>query len=144
MLTKPRQNQSQVEKDQLERDPFVDWEIVDVQFPDDPDTDYVIRHSLGPDRPRDVHYRVIKQFTPGTVYESNAVGRKEWSNDFIVLRSDEGGWTGRLLLGLLNDPDRFEQEEFVIPSTVPVVGPSGTVTHTGTLTANRIIKGLSL
>jgi hypothetical protein len=97
------------------RDPFVSWEIVDVQFPSTPDTDLVIRHNLHVEQPRDVHYRVIKQFTQGDVYETVEGGSTKWTTDYIVLRSDFGGWTGRLLLGVLDRIVEFDSGQFSIP-----------------------------
>ena len=99
------------------RDPFQQWQIVDVQFPSTANTDYVIRHKLAPQNPRDVHYRVIKQFNNGVVYESAAPGGKQWGSDFIVLRSDKASWCGRILLGVVKYPS-FNLGVFPdIPST---------------------------
>lgn len=83
------------------RIPFGIWQIVDVTFPSTPDTNLVIRHTLAPTKPGDVHYTVIKQTTAGVVYEALDADRKLWTPEFIVLRSDVGGWNGRLLLSLL-------------------------------------------
>lgn len=87
-----------------ERWPFAKWELVDVTFPTTPDTDLTIPHLLKPSTPGDVHYMVIKQTTAGVVYETDVVGRKPSTTNFLVLRSDVASWHGRLLLGLLADP----------------------------------------
>ncbi len=105
-----------------QRDPFVQWEIADVQF-NDAGVDYVIRHNLQVSNPRDVHYRVIKQYTPGTVYEPTAHDAKQWTTDYIVLRSDTSQWTGRILLGVPKNVRRFALEQFDIPDDFVVVQP---------------------
>lgn len=120
------------EVEQTERDPFVGWQAVDVQFPSTPHSDYVIRHGLTVDNPKDVHYRVIKQFTSGTVYEaSDAI----WTHEYVVLRSDVANWTGRLLLGTLAEPAVFDQTGLTIPESVTasaaVTTLTGDVTGTG-------------
>lgn len=78
------------------------WEFVDVTFPTVANTDLVIRHKLGPAVPGSVHYQVVRQSTPGTVYEAptGTVGARKWTSDYIVLRSDTASWNGRLVLTL--------------------------------------------
>lgn len=108
------------------RDPFASWEWYDVQFPATPHTDLVIPHTLTVDEPKDVHYRVIKQFTAGTVYEAPSA---VWTHEYVVLRSDVGGWTGRILLGVLDEEDDdFDESEFTIPVSVTPNAPTTTLT----------------
>ncbi len=78
--------------------PIGQWQLVDVVFPAAPDTEISIRHTLTPQQPRDIHYTVVRNCTGGTVYESQALNRKEWGTNFIVLCADNTSWKGRLLL----------------------------------------------
>lgn len=109
--------QAEIDASLNQRDPFVQWQTVDVQFPATANTDYIIRHNLQVDNPKDIHYRVIKQFTGGSVYESVEPGTKPWTSSYIVLRSDFGGWTGRLMLGTLNKVPGFNTIGLDIPNT---------------------------
>lgn len=122
------------------RDPFVNWQVVDVQFPATPHSDYVIRHTLTVDDPKNVHYRIIKQFTGGTVYEAPD---SQWTPQFIVLRSDTTNWTGRLLLGTLDDQTNFDTTAYDIPTSAawqaytPAWTSSGTQPTNGTFNVAR-------
>lgn len=84
-----------------DRVPDGQWEIVDVAFPATAHADFQIPHSLSPESAEQVEYTVLRQSTPGTVYEDRSATRTKWSPGFIILRSDTGGWTGRLLLRVL-------------------------------------------
>jgi hypothetical protein len=106
---------NKLDVDLNKRDPFVNWQMVDVQFPDTPNTDFLIPHNLRVANPYDIHYKVVKAFTPGDIYESDDVDAKKWTPDYIVLRSDMGGWTGRIQLGTLWDVENFNPGQFVIP-----------------------------
>jgi hypothetical protein len=87
-----------------EKTPVVDWEIVDVTFGGTPDTDLVIRHHLLPKNPNAVQYTVLRQTTPGVVYENRTpTNYKSWTTEYIVLRSDTAHWSGRLLLTLMKN-----------------------------------------
>ncbi len=80
------------------------WEIVDVTFPSTPDTDYKIRHNLTPPSNEQIEYTVLRQSTPGVVYEDRSPSRVPWGEKFIVLRSDVSSWHGRLMLRVLKNP----------------------------------------
>lgn len=80
--------------------PFGRWQFVDVTFSDF-DTDLVIPHDLKPSAAEQVFYTVVRQATPGSVYETGKeTGAKLPTRNYIVLRSDTAGWHGRLLLTL--------------------------------------------
>jgi hypothetical protein len=117
--TKSPETRAQLISELDDRDPFVSWQVVDVQFPEEENTDFVIPHNLRVNHPRDVHYRVIKQFTNGDIYESANADAKKWESDFIVLRSDVPKWTGRILLGVLKKVVRFATNELEIPEEPP-------------------------
>lgn len=84
-----------------ERTPVAQWQIVEVEFPSTPDTDYEIVHRLKPPTAEEVEYTVLRQSTAGVVYEDRSAGRRKWGPNFIVLRSDTASWKGRLLLQVL-------------------------------------------
>jgi hypothetical protein len=84
-----------------DRVPDGQWEIVDVVFPATAGADFQIPHSLSPASPEQVEYTVLRQATPGTVYEDRSSTRAAWNPGYIVLRSDTASWTGRLLLRVL-------------------------------------------
>ena len=89
------------------------WQIVDVVFPATGGTDCVIRHSLSPASPYDVHYTVLRTTTGGDVYEPQGATAKPWTKDYIVLRSATNSWKGRLLLSLLKTNTPFIPSEIV-------------------------------
>jgi hypothetical protein len=87
-----------------DRVPDGEWCIVDVVFPATAHTDFQIPHTLSPPSQEQVEYTVLRQATPGTVYEDRSATRTAWGPGFIILRSDTGSWTGRLLLRVLKSP----------------------------------------
>ncbi len=87
-----------------QRTPVGQWQIVDVRFGATPDTPTEIRHRLSPASVDQIEYTVLRQLTPGTVYEDRTVGRTPWGNGYIVLQSDTANWNGRLLLMVLKTP----------------------------------------
>lgn len=86
------------------RVPDGQWCIVDVTFPDVPGADLQIPHTLSPPFNEGVEYTVLRQATPGSVYEDRSATRTPWGRTFIILRSDQPAWTGRLLLRVLKTP----------------------------------------
>ncbi len=94
-----------LESDFHQRTPVAQWEIVDVRFGSTPNTPTEVRYKrLLPKSVDQIEYTVLRQLTPGTVYEDRTVGRTPWGNGYIVLNSDTANWNGRLLLTVLKTP----------------------------------------
>jgi hypothetical protein len=89
--------------------PWAAWAIVDIVFPSTAYTDCQIVYptNLFVENPEEVQYTVLRQATPGTVYEDRSSTRTPWGRGFIILRSDLADWTGRLLITTLKTPKKF-------------------------------------
>lgn len=106
-----------------DRVPDGQWEIVDVVFPATAQTDFQIPHSLSPASPEQLEYTVLRQATPGTVYEDRSATRTPWGPGFIILRSDTASWTGRILLRVLKSSLLWTPGQNIV-YTPPASGPA--------------------
>jgi hypothetical protein len=79
------------------------WQIVTVTFPDTPDTDTDIRHTLTPSNAEHVDWSVLQSTGPVWVYKDGTADRTPWGAGFVILRSTTPGAQVTLLLSVSGD-----------------------------------------
>lgn len=80
------------------KQPFAQWEVVDVTFPSAANTDLLVAHSLQPPSPEHVYYWPIRNAQAARVYHDVSGSRKPWQASYIWLRSDVASAKMTLLL----------------------------------------------
>lgn len=80
------------------KQPFAQWEEVDVTFPSSANTDIEVPHTLMPTDPEAINYIVLRKDRAGDVYHNTAYNRKPWQSTYILLRCTVASAQMKLLL----------------------------------------------
>lgn len=121
----------------LEASPSTRHQYIDVHFLTG-GVDVVIEHTLRPSAVEAVVYQIVQASAPVALYHDLSTGRRAWTQDTIVLRSNISNVVVRLLLTITAG----NQETGIISPGAPgAVVLVGDLTISGTLTATDIEVG---